>query len=194
MSLLLPKEAGDFVICHPIPLLRSRWHRLQEANHGLIALRIEFSVISSLHLQEVRCPIFLRIFRNVALDIILEVGEKSQTVLKLHSERLIINRRPSSRDMLGGAVRSILAENSFDLRFVHQLYFPNVFVCERELLVLSDNLKLIRQLMGANFVNFEQVYFLRLLTDMECPNSVHLPSKTVNRLIGINCKRRAIIS
>ena len=77
VSLLLAIETGDFVIGHSVPLLGSCWHCLQEADHCLIALRVKFSIISSFHLQKVCSSFFLRILRDIALDIVLEICKES---------------------------------------------------------------------------------------------------------------------
>jgi hypothetical protein len=79
---------------------------------------------------------------------------------------------------------SVFAEDSLCLELVHELDSPEVFLLEHELMVMTNNLKLIWNLMCAYFVNLEKIYFLRLLVDMESPDSIQLSSKAVDRLIS----------
>jgi hypothetical protein len=81
------------------------------------------------------------------------------------------------------ALISILAENCFHLILIHQLDFPYIFTFEFEFMVLSNDLEFVRKLVGAYFINVIQVYDIFLFANMEIPNTVQLPSETMNRLI-----------
>jgi hypothetical protein len=48
MGLLSAEKTADFVIGHPIDLVRDGWDCLNEANHCFVAFRVEFVVITSL--------------------------------------------------------------------------------------------------------------------------------------------------
>jgi len=86
VSLLLSIEAGDVVICHSVLLFSSCWHCLNEADHSLVTLRVKFAVISSFHIGKLSGTILLGVVRDGSLDVVLKVGEESQTILKFYSE------------------------------------------------------------------------------------------------------------
>jgi hypothetical protein len=184
VSFLLTVKAGNFVICHSVSLLCPCWHCLHKANHCLITLRIEFAIITSFNVSKLTSSVLLGILRDGSFDVILEISKESQTVFKFYCEGLVINWGPRSCQMLCCARNSIFAKDCFYLGFVHELNFPDIFLCKWELLILSNNLELVRQFMGTNFVNFEKINFILLFTDMECPYSVHLTSQAMNRLIS----------
>ena len=54
---------------------------------------------------------------------------------------MVVNGRPFARKMLCGAVDPILAENCLNLELVHKLHFPNVFISEGKLVILSNHLE-----------------------------------------------------
>lgn len=57
--------------------------------------------------------------RDILFNCVLKVGEEAQPVLKLNLEGLVVNGRPSSDEVLLGAVHTIFAEDGFDLVLVH---------------------------------------------------------------------------
>jgi hypothetical protein len=81
---------------------------------------------------------------------------------------------------------SIFAKDSFDLVFVHELDFPNIFSFEFEFVVLSNDLEFVWKLMGAYFIDIKQVYGFFLFANMEIPYAIQLPSQTVYWLISLN--------
>jgi len=143
VSFLLTVKAGNFVIGHSISLLWSCWHCLHKTNHCLIALSVKFSIITSFDVSKLASSVLLGILRNGSFDVILEISKESETVFELYCERLVVNWRPRSWQMLCCARNSVFTKDSFYLWFVHELNFPDIFLCEWELLILSNNLKLV---------------------------------------------------
>jgi hypothetical protein len=128
------------MVGHTVSLFADCWNCLNESDHGLVALRVEFSVISGLDVAEFVGAILLWCFGNIVLNRIAEVGKESQAIFKLNLEGLIINGGPSSRDVLIRAVNSVFAEDGFGLELVHKLNFPGVFFAELEFVFVSDYL------------------------------------------------------
>jgi hypothetical protein len=81
------------------------------------------------------------------------------------------------------ALTPFLAVNCFYLIFVHQFYFPNILSLKTELVIFAHYLKLVGKLVGANFVYIEQIHCLFIFAYMKIPNTIQLPSETMNRLI-----------
>ena len=52
VGFLLTEEAYDFMVGHTVSLFANCWDGLDESDHSLVALRIEFSVISGLDVGE----------------------------------------------------------------------------------------------------------------------------------------------
>jgi len=140
VGFLLTEEAYDFMVGHTVSLFADCWNCLNESDHGLVALRVEFSVISGLDVAEFVGAILLWCFGNIVLNRIAEVGKESQAIFKLNLEGLIINGGPSSRDVLIRAVNSVFAEDGFSLELVHKLNLPGILFAELELVFVSDNL------------------------------------------------------
>lgn len=82
------------------------------------------------------------------------------------------------------ALSSVFAEVGLHLELVHELYFPQITLLEGELVVTTQNLKLIGQLMSANLVDFKQIYDIALLTHIEVPDSKELTPQAVDGLVG----------
>jgi len=81
-------------------------------------------------------------------------------------------------------LQSVFAKHSFDLVLVHEFDFPYIFFFEFEFVILPNDLKLVGKLMGAHFIDIKQVYDLFLFADMKVPNTIQLPSETMNGLIS----------
>lgn len=103
MSFLLTVEAGNFVISHSISLFCSCWHGLHETYHCLVALRVELSVISGFNISKLASSILLGILGDRSFDVILEVGEESETIFEFYCKRLVVNWRPSTSKMFSCA-------------------------------------------------------------------------------------------
>jgi hypothetical protein len=52
VGFLLTEEAYDFMVGHTVSLFANRWDGLDESDHSIVALRIEFSEISGLDVGE----------------------------------------------------------------------------------------------------------------------------------------------
>jgi len=83
------------------------------------------------------------------------------------------------------ALITVFAKDCFDLVFVHELDFPNVFRSEFELVVLSNDLEFVWKLMCAYFIDIKQVYGFFCFANMEIPDAVQLSTQTVHWLIGL---------
>ena len=104
-------------------------------------MRIKLIVVSSFQICKLLEQLVLRGRSNFWFDTILEVGEESESVVKLNLERLIIDRRPSASNHLTRASFSILAELGLSLVFVHKLYLPNVFLWKFEFMAFANYLQ-----------------------------------------------------
>lgn len=119
VRLLLCVETADLVVIHAVLLLADGRNGLHEAYHSLVALGVEFAVIAGLDAVKLLRTVCLRQRRYLWLDSVLEVGQETETVFQLDFERLIIDSGPRAYEVLLRAVDSVLAEDGFDLEFVH---------------------------------------------------------------------------
>jgi hypothetical protein len=97
---------------------------------------------------------------------------------------LIVNGRPSTYNVLTGAIFSTAAELGLRLELVHQLDSVGVFFLEQPLVIVVDHLKLVGEGMCANLIRLEQIDFIGLGVDMEVPYTEHLASQTMYWLIS----------
>jgi hypothetical protein len=141
VSFLFAVEADNVVVCHALLLLAYGRDSLHKAHHCLITVRIKLVVVASLQTCECLNEFLLRVFRDVTLYAILEVGEEAEAVFKLNFEGLIIDWRPSSTHLLIKALLSVFTELSLNLVFVHELDLPDVLLVELKGMVLPNYLK-----------------------------------------------------
>lgn len=81
MNSLFTVETADLVVSQTVSLVRGSWDSLNEANHGLVAFRVEFVVVACLqigHHSETRGE---RVRSDVRLDSVLEVGQEPESIL-----------------------------------------------------------------------------------------------------------------
>ena len=69
--------------------------------------------------------------------------------------------------LVTGAHVPIFAETSLGCKISPDEYFPDILVYEIPLVVLSQYLYSVRELMTADFKSVKQVYILVVLSDME---------------------------
>lgn len=74
MSFLDSIETGNLVVSHSVVLLGDRWNSLNKSNHGLIALRIEFVIVTSFNLLKFIKGFSLWGLGNIWLNCILEIS------------------------------------------------------------------------------------------------------------------------
>jgi hypothetical protein len=115
-------------------------------------------------------------FDDLILNGILKIGQEPHSVLKLDCERLIVNRRPSSTDIVSLAILSILAHLRLNLVLVHDLDLPKVLFGEIKVVILLDYLQFVWHCVSAQLVRLEQIHFVTLLIHVEVPYAVHLPA------------------
>jgi hypothetical protein len=80
---------------------------------------------------------------------------------------------------------TIFTKDCFNLVFIHKFDFPNIIGLETEVMILPNDLKLVRKLMGAYFIDIKQVYDLFFFAHVEVPNAIQLTSETMHRLISL---------
>ena len=83
---------------------------LDEANHSLITVGGELTVVTSLKIREDRRVLSEWSGRDCWVYSVLEVGHESQSVVELDGEGLIVDHRPGSLNGLGTTFHGILAE------------------------------------------------------------------------------------
>lgn len=87
MRLLDAEEALDPVVRQAVDLARHGRDRLDEANHALVALRVELAVVAGLQARHL-CKLDVR---SVVLQRVAEVGEEPHAVFELDLVRLIVD-------------------------------------------------------------------------------------------------------
>jgi hypothetical protein len=88
-------------------------------------------------------------------------------------------------DHLGGAFIAV-ALNSLHLISIHKRNSVGFFLLEAKFVVFVDQLHLIDKLMGAHFIRLEKVDVVNLFAHSKLPETVHLLSKAVDRLVCRN--------
>jgi len=116
---------------------------LHKTDHSFITFHVE--CVLTFCAQFVQ-PSVIFIMDKVAivwvLKGILKVRNESKTVIKLDEERLSVDGRPFTSDLLGSNTSSgwALALNGLYLVVVHQIDFPNILLGKMELMILIDKL------------------------------------------------------
>ena len=86
MGLLLGIKAVDLVLVHAILFLADCWNGLHEANHGFVALGVEFAVVTSFNAVEFLGALSLWQGGYLGLHCVFEVGQEAKTVFELDLE------------------------------------------------------------------------------------------------------------
>ena len=141
VSLLLSVEAVYLVLVHAVPFFADGGNGLHKADHSFVALRVEFAVVARLNVVKFLCSLSLWKGGYVGLDCVFEVGKETKSILQLNLERLIINCRPGTHEVLVGTVNSVLAEDGLNLELGHQFDLPDVLLGKGELMVFRQDLK-----------------------------------------------------
>jgi hypothetical protein len=71
---------------------------------------------------------------------------------------------------------------------VKHLNLPDFFLSKGELMVLTEDLNMIRSLVSANFICLEKVDLLDILGNMEVPLSKSVIFQAMHRLISFDSK------
>jgi hypothetical protein len=144
MGFLDAVKALDHMVCHTILLFDDGGDCLDKTDHSFVTMGVEFTIIAGFDVLEFIRAFFDGLLGYFWLNGILQIGEESQTILQLDSERLVVNGRPFARQMLRGAGYAILAEDCLNLELVHELHFPDVFFNEGKLVILANYLESIK--------------------------------------------------
>ena len=141
MSFLIGYKTLNSVVCHSIYLFFYTWNSLNKTNHSLVAFRVEFTIVSCFQFNQILFSFFLWVLRNFRFERISKVCKKSQTIFKLNFKWLIINWWPVTRNVFFIASTSIFTKNSFSLKFIKKLDFPDIIVLKWKVLIFADDLK-----------------------------------------------------
>lgn len=178
---LLGVEALAVVLFHAAVAV----HLLDEANHGLVALRVEVDVVAGPDSREAIGTVNDRVLTNVVLDVIPEIGDEALAVVELDAERLIIDSTPRTVNYFAALALALgLALLGLSFVAIQEHRAVDLFLRECELMVRSDNLNLIGQLMGAQLISLEQIYGGNIAVDVEVPRAKNVVFEAVDGLIG----------
>jgi len=81
MGILLTVKADHFMLGHSVFVFWDCWNGLDKAYHSLITLRIEFTIVASLHTLKLIGSVFDWVNWCFWLDGVFEVGQESQAVV-----------------------------------------------------------------------------------------------------------------
>ena len=141
VGLLDTIKTWNFMLSHSILLFSNWWNVLDKTDHSLITLWIKFVIITCFELCELLNWLIFWVLGNIWFQCILEIWQKSYSVIKFNLEWLIINGWPSTCDMIIWAwSSSILAEDNFCLKLVHQFDLPDFIFLENELMITTYDL------------------------------------------------------
>lgn len=161
---------------------------LHEANHCFIAMLVKSIKIMIFNLSEVINVLFVsRLLGNwpgltfvvwvtARHKGVLEVSNESNSWFKFHNERLLKGDVPSSFDSpwrfsIEWAIFTVSwALYCKNVMFISYLDFPDVFFINVELVIVSDQLDFVWQLMPANLFRIIKVHRIWVWRGMECPN------------------------
>jgi hypothetical protein len=180
-------KASDFVILHGRGIFTSLLH---ESNHCLIALWIEFVIISRLNLTEGGKSRFECLFNWVSWDlwlqIVSEVSNESKSIFELNIESLIIDGSPLSFNCCLSTFWFTSAEYSLSLVVLSEVDVVEVSRLEVEMMVVSHQLHFVWHGVCAQLLLVEQVHLLGLSTHVESPHTEQLLSEAMHWLISLN--------
>lgn len=190
-------EAVHFMALHTTLLTCDLGNVLNESNHGLSAIRIEFIVIAGLERLERSCTFLLgrneRIMSDVILKIIPQVRDKSLSIIELDVQSLIINGGPVAGDQLLVAssrrlsflqTGRVMADHRLDLKVVHQVQFVGVLISETPIMLGVNELDLVRNVVSAELLRLIEVHISLVFGHIEVPLTKELIPDAMNRLIS----------
>lgn len=108
---------------------------LNESNHGLVAHRIEAFVVAGMKALEFINSVSNWILTYAVFDIVPEVCDKSLSVVKLHSESLIINGTPGTIKRFAVTLALRRAFLGLSLEIIKKLCSVNNFILELKMLL-----------------------------------------------------------
>ena len=151
---------------------------LNETYHCFTTFGIKRSIWASLNTWKLSSSISKRISALLWDDIVSEISDKSQSIVKFNFHCLIVNSTPASANWL----TSHLCCNSVS---IVKSYFPSFGLWEGELMIFTDNLNSIWSSMCAQFVGVEYIYILSLSINLEFPFSENVIFEAMNRLVSL---------
>lgn len=142
---------------------------MNKTYHRPIALRIELIIVVNLYISDAPGASLAGLRLHVLLEGVAPIGEESLAVLELDLEGLIVEAEPIAWDSLAIAAILTLTELGTSSQVLIQLHLPHLIISKTKLIVLSQYLHFVGQLMGADFFLLVQINFLGVLTHMEVP-------------------------
>lgn len=187
---LLGVEALPVVLLHASVAV----HLLDEADHGLVTLRVKVNVVSGSNSRETSGPILNRVLTNIVLDVVPEICDEALSVVELNAHGLIVDGTPRAVNYFSAlAVILGLALLSLSLVPIKKHRTVDLFLWECEFVLRSDDLDLIRKLMGAKLIRLKQIYGVDLGVNVEVPRAEHVVLETVDGLVRAHRVKRVQI-
>ena len=126
-------------------------------------------------------------------DIVSEVGDEAHAIVQLHHQGLLVEHVPVTIE--GGALvlgKVAVVAGSWTLKRLHLIlvknfHFPDFLVWDHPLVVIRNNLHLVRMRMAAHLFYFIQIDFFCYLRRIHSPNRAYVVPfifVTFNGLVG----------
>ena len=149
---------------------------LDQTNHGPSTIGVEWVIVWGLHAGKSIFTIFDWVVTNRWFDIISEISQESNSVIKLNSHCLIIDSTPGTLNGFTSLLCSCYIS-------ICQFHSPDIFLWELELVIFRYDLYVIWSFMSTNFICLKQINGINLLWNMEVPCTKNIVFQTMNWLI-----------
>ena len=144
------------MISHRRLFICDGWYTLNEAHHRLVTLTIKTIVISSVNVCKSGSTVFEGVCRYRWLNIIPKIGHKSETIIKLKFDGLIVNSSPSPLDEIRlVALLLRLAEVCLSQILILKRHLYYLFLGEGKLKIFINNLESVGHFMGTNILSLK---------------------------------------
>ena len=176
----LSKEALDFMALIWLFIILM----LDEANHGFIAHRVEFSFVVRSYYVESRLWLFVCWTWELSScdHLHLKISNKSEAAAQLNMKSLFIKNFPKSINRPSFPSFAIILTGRTlkcaNWVIANNLNFPNVVFFEGEFVFWTNNLDWIRHIMGANLLCFIQIHCFICWVNIECPGASNIIYRT----------------
>ena len=184
--LLLSVEALDLVtLQRPIAV-----HSLHETHHGLRALGVEAVIVASFDRSKFSIPFSKGVLGQFWLDVVPEITNKPHSIVQLYAEGLVVDSAPGAFHRW--LALFTLALLRLSLEVVEQFHPPELLVLEFKLVVVINNLHMIRPLVRADLISLEQVHRLYVLRHVEVPSAKDVVLEAVHGLVTPHFPQRQV--
>ena len=145
---------------------------LNESYHRFITFRLKTFIVSSSHRGKCLVSVFQRITTEAFVNIVSEIGNESEPIIKLYSKCLIINWTPSSLNDFSFTfpfLRTLLCRCLILITHFDSPYF--LILWERKIVIWAYYLKFIWNFVSAYFLCIKDIDILCICWNMKIPNS-----------------------